>query len=134
VGRTCDLAILNAGHGSTLSMLLAGKPVLLAPIYLEQCMTTRSVVQLGAGLGAAPDRPDQIAQQLETLLASGRFTEAAQRFARRYRDWNSATRMDQMAARVEEVLEGATGSPERTCVQRVPSLQEPDWSLPAPSA
>ncbi len=46
VGRQCDLAILNSTHGSTAAMLLAGSPLLLLPLFLEQQLLADRVVQL----------------------------------------------------------------------------------------
>ena len=36
VAWECDVAVLNATHGTTASVLIAGKPVMLLPIFLEQ--------------------------------------------------------------------------------------------------
>jgi UDP:flavonoid glycosyltransferase YjiC (YdhE family) len=47
--RECDFAILNAGHGATAPMLLAGKPVLELPLQLEQSLTASAVADMGAG-------------------------------------------------------------------------------------
>jgi hypothetical protein len=52
VGRDCDLAILNAGHGATASMLLAGKPILQLPLNLEQALTGIATARMRAGLSA----------------------------------------------------------------------------------
>ena len=54
--RECDMAVLNSGHGATASFLLAGKPALLLPIYLEQGMLTQAVVR---NTGAAVDAPQK---------------------------------------------------------------------------
>ena len=35
VGKTCDLAILNGNAGTTVALLLAGRPSLHVSIYLE---------------------------------------------------------------------------------------------------
>ncbi len=37
-GQGCDLAILNGTHGATAQILLAGKPSLHFPLFLEQGM------------------------------------------------------------------------------------------------
>ena len=58
VGRTCDLAILHGGQGSTISMLLAGKPILEVPIVLEQYHNAMAVEKLAAGLKADQQDPE----------------------------------------------------------------------------
>jgi UDP:flavonoid glycosyltransferase YjiC (YdhE family) len=83
VAEQCDLAILNAGHGTTAAMLMAGKPVLQLPIHLEQTLNAAATVRLGAGLSAAINRPEEIAVKLMALLCSDIHTEAARRFAER---------------------------------------------------
>ena len=80
----CDLAILNGTHGTTAAMLLAGKPSLQIPIFLEQALSAQAVSKLGAGLFAMPDRADRIAQHFDALLQSAACAEAARRFAARY--------------------------------------------------
>lgn len=85
VGRQCDLAILNASHGATVSMLLAGKPILQIPLQLEQTLTATATDRLGVGLSADPAKPVQIARTLTALLTSDRFAAGAKRFADRYR-------------------------------------------------
>jgi len=84
----CDFAVLNAGHGATTTMLLAGKPLLLLPIYLEQLITTRRVEALGAALGANLGDGDQIAAQLKRLLGDDGFQTRAMKFATGYRGYD----------------------------------------------
>ncbi len=104
VGKHCDLAILNGTHGTAVSMLLAGKPVLHLPFFLEQALTSASVVRIGAGLSAPLARPRQIVQQLGRLLSSERYAEAAGRFAASYADFTPAPQIDRILQRTEELL------------------------------
>ena len=60
VGNQCDLTILNGTHGATVSMLLAGKPTLQLPIFLEQCTTASGRVTSGASTSADTNNPRQI--------------------------------------------------------------------------
>jgi UDP:flavonoid glycosyltransferase YjiC (YdhE family) len=79
----CDLAILNGTHGATAQILLAGKPSLHFPLFLEQGLLAENVARLGAGLVAAPDREDFHAR-LDQLLRSPGYAAAARQFAQRY--------------------------------------------------
>ncbi len=79
----CDLAILNGTHGATAQILLAGKPSLHFPLFLEQGLLADNVARLGAGLVAAPDREDFHAR-LNQLIRSPDYTDAARQFAQRY--------------------------------------------------
>jgi hypothetical protein len=85
VAEQCDLAILNGNAGTATELLLHGVPQLQIPIYLEQTVFSRRVVQLGAGLMAESHRLDQIAGQLSLLLSSDAYRRAAMQFAQRYK-------------------------------------------------
>ena len=126
VGSTCDLAVINAGHGTTASMLLAGKPQLDIPIHLEQTLNGKAVERLGAGLSAWIDRPTEITAKLTTLLDSDQYAEGARRFAARYTDFDPqeaicriVERIDQLAASRADQKRGSDERPR----QRRPNHQ-----------
>jgi UDP:flavonoid glycosyltransferase YjiC (YdhE family) len=102
VARECDLAILN-GTYTAITMLLAGKPVLQLPIFLEQATCGLAIERLGAGLCAPPHEPDRVVQSLESLLSSGRFAQAAQTFAARYAEYDPNAQIERMVKRAEEL-------------------------------
>lgn len=104
---TCDLAILNGGHGATAVMLLAGKPVLALPIHLEQALNGRALARLGAGLSAEIDRPELICSRLMTLLQRDEYALAARRFAVRYSDFDPQQSIRLTVERLEGLLAGA---------------------------
>lgn len=88
VKKETDLAILNAGHGTTAEMLLAGVPMLQIPILVEQYHTAMNVEQCGAGLHAPANDAATILSALEQLLSNDEFRNAAQLIADRYADFN----------------------------------------------
>ena len=102
--RQCDLAILSGGHGATAAMLLAGKPMLQIPIFLEQALTSRMVTAWGAGLPALADDPELVRQQFSALLGSPDYAARARRFAARHAWFDPAAQMDAIAQRIEEIL------------------------------
>jgi UDP:flavonoid glycosyltransferase YjiC (YdhE family) len=102
IARECDLAILN-GTYTAITMLLAGKPVLQLPIFLEQAVCGLAIERLGAGLCASPHEPHRVVQSLESLLSSSRFAQAAQAFAARYADYDSSPQIERMVNRAEEL-------------------------------
>ncbi|MFV1968842.1 MAG: glycosyltransferase [Pirellulaceae bacterium] len=108
VGPQSDLAILNGGHGATVSMLLAGTPILQLPCQLEQTHTGRATVRLGAGLSVEPDRPSELPGKLAEMLASDRYRKAAQRFAARYVNYDAHQQLDSITDHIEE-LANASG-------------------------
>ena len=82
----CDLAILNAGHGATAAMLLAGVPLLQLPIQIEQYHNALATARLGAGIHAELGDLAGFSSALDRLLADGEYQDAAQAFADRYAD------------------------------------------------
>ena len=109
-GRWCDVAILNATHGTTAELLLAGKPSLQIPLFLEQQLTADNVVRMGAGLTAEANRPDRVVEQLDRLLADGRYAEAARQFEERYADYNCLDQIDAMVEQIEQLIPQTVGA------------------------
>jgi UDP:flavonoid glycosyltransferase YjiC (YdhE family) len=106
VGRQCDLGVLNGSFGTTASLVLAGKPLLLVPIYLEQALFSAAVARLGAGLAASAIQPQQIAAGLAALVQSDKHALAAGSFAARYTDHDPQHEIAAMLDRAEELLRG----------------------------
>jgi hypothetical protein len=105
VAQECDLAILNAGHGTSASMLLAGKPVLQVPIYLEQGLLAKAVErQIGAGLEASHKDGAEVVAKFEQMLASDQYAAAARAFAARYATFDAARENRRMLERLETLL------------------------------
>jgi hypothetical protein len=104
--RECDLAILNGTHGSAAAMLLAGKPTLHIPIFLEQGVTAQAVAKLGAGINVMPNEPAKISAGLQALLHLEQFGNAARGFAAQYADFDSARQIAKMVDRVEQLAVG----------------------------
>jgi len=104
VGRSCDLAVLNGNHGTTFSMLLAGKPTLQLPITLEQALFSQAVQRLGAAVVAPVDAPQAAVAGLMEMLGSESYAQAARRFAARYADYDPRRQIDAILQRTEELL------------------------------
>lgn len=99
--RECDLAILNGTFATTTAMLLAGKPALHIPIFLEQATNALLVEKLGAGMCASPTNPAAIVAGLRTLLALDQYAQSARRFAARYASFDSHRQIDHIVTRIE---------------------------------
>jgi len=108
--RACDLAVVNGGHGVTVEMLLAGKPVLAVPLVLEQSLTGDALRRLGAGDAAAPKRGEPWewagAQKLRAMLDDDTYGKCARRFAERYAAFDPMVQRLAMLRRAEELLAG----------------------------
>ena len=79
----CDLVVT---HGGSLvaSALLAGKPVLTLPLYLEQQITAEKLQAWGAGLNAPQRQPRGMETKLHQLLEDPSFAAAARSIAAKY--------------------------------------------------
>lgn len=101
VSRECDVAILNANHGTLVSILLAGKPSLQIPIYVEQSLLAMAIVRMGAGLAAPPDQAAEIERQFQRLLTDSSTLPGAQQFAKRYSGFDQKRQIAEIVARLE---------------------------------
>ncbi len=100
----CDIAILNSGHNSCAQFLLAGKPLLLLPIALEQGLLMRRLTSQGLAVSAPPDRPAAIAAALDELLANPRYGESARTFAAKYASYDPQAAQDEIIRRIEAAM------------------------------
>jgi hypothetical protein len=103
-GKWCDFAILNATHGTTAAMLLAGKPSLQIPLFLEQQLTADNVVRMGAGLTAESNQPNRVVEQLDRLLSDDLYALRAQAFRRRYAHYDRLAQIEAMTDRIEQLV------------------------------
>jgi UDP:flavonoid glycosyltransferase YjiC (YdhE family) len=104
----CDLALLNGTAGTATQCLLAGVPVVMLPLYLEQIVFSRRVVELGAGLMCEPNRIELLAGRIWRALQDDRYRSAARSFADRYVDYDPDATQQQITNRIEALLEDAT--------------------------
>jgi UDP:flavonoid glycosyltransferase YjiC (YdhE family) len=105
--RECDLAVGNGGHSVTGEMLLAGKPLMLVPLVLEQQQTAQAVERLGAGRWAPARDSSAIVSKLHAMLdGTDTCAEAARRFARRYEAFDRGRQRQAMFERVRLLLAG----------------------------
>lgn len=88
-------------------MLLAGRPLLQLPLYLEQTLNAAATVRLGAALAARPTRPEEAAVKLMAMLSSARFAEAAARFAECHADFDPTAQVERALDRIEELVRPA---------------------------
>jgi hypothetical protein len=89
VTSTCDLAVLNGGHGTTAATLLAGNPLLEIPLHRE--------------------KPDQVAGKLVQVLHGRQYAEAARRFAQERSPCDRTTRIGRLVQAQLAVRPGPSG-------------------------
>lgn len=101
---SCDIAITNSTHATIATFLLAGKPLLLLPIYLEQSILAYNVEMMGAGLNAASRHPQDMINKLQLLLDDPSYTLAAKRFAKRYEGFEAASMEQRLVDQIDGLL------------------------------
>jgi len=97
--------VCHAGLGTLLRALLAGLPVLLLPMHLEQTLNARNATRLGAGLavGTTGEDPDFVAL-LHDLVDTPAYTERARDFAGKYAAVDQDSILDSIVARCEALV------------------------------
>jgi UDP:flavonoid glycosyltransferase YjiC (YdhE family) len=101
LAEEADLAVCHAGAGTASAMLLAGKPLLLLPMQLEQLMVARCIAQLGAAVLVPHEAPDSTLARLRGALADTGLREAAARFASAHAHHDTAQAIAGVVARCE---------------------------------
>lgn len=99
-----ELVICHAGHGTVSASLLAGRPLLLLPLNIEQRMLSARVMESGAGLAAPALAPDGMRQKFQRLMAEPGITRAARGFAERYAGLEVEHIPERFAVLVEKLL------------------------------
>ena len=109
-GQQCDLTICHAGHGTTSAMLLAGRPLLMFPMHLEQFLLSQNVVNYGAGLLVNPESQNRdYGELINQLLTNPSFTERALSFAKKYSSFNPSEQIEGIAKRCEQIIAQSKG-------------------------
>jgi UDP:flavonoid glycosyltransferase YjiC (YdhE family) len=99
----CDLAIVHGTHGTVFSLLMAGKPTLQLPIYLEQGLLAALACRTGAALQPPIGNPIQICRDLELMLTSTKYATSACQFANTHQGFDAEEQNHQMVARLEQL-------------------------------
>jgi hypothetical protein len=99
-----ELVVCHSGHGTISAALLAGKPLLLLPLNMEQRMLSARVMQMGAGLSAPALAPEGMRQKFQRLLAEPAFAEKARGFAEHHAGFDVQTVPGRFAALAERLL------------------------------
>lgn len=79
-----DLVVAHAGHGTTLTALAHGMPMVCLPMGRDQFFLAQRVEELGVGLQLPPgSSPGEVAAAVRTVLDDPRFATAARGIAER---------------------------------------------------
>jgi UDP:flavonoid glycosyltransferase YjiC (YdhE family) len=101
---SCDFAITNSTHATVVAFLLAGKPVLLLPKFLEQALLAIMVERLGAGLIGALNHPQHIISKLDQLMTDPQYTRSAEKFAEKHADFDADDMEKRLINHIDSLL------------------------------
>ena len=106
VTQQCDIGITNGTHGTSLALLLAGKPVLALPQNLERLLVGLRIRETGAGLVAPQLKPEGMAAKFKMVATQPQFRNKAQAFADKYKDYTLEKHLDLIMESLDEALAG----------------------------
>jgi UDP:flavonoid glycosyltransferase YjiC (YdhE family) len=104
VAEQCDFAVLNAGHGTAVSLLIAGKPGLQLPLFTEQMLFAQLVEQHKLGRTADVRDPRKINAALMDLLNNPIYQTNAKEFAARYANFKPGEQIPEIVDRLEKLI------------------------------
>ena len=108
IAAEAEAAVLYGGHGTVSAMLLAGVPIAMYPMHVEQALVTQKVAKLGAGVTAQPHVPAvDIAAALAPVLQDERYKESARAFAAKYAHFDPLQVVFRIARRISAHCEAA---------------------------
>jgi len=99
----CDLALCHGGAGTTAAMLLAGKPLLLLPMQMEQAMMSQRLARQGMACAVTFEAIDQLPLLLGKVLDDHTLAQATRAFAQRHRDYRQHMTIRVAADRCEAI-------------------------------
>lgn len=103
----CDFGVCHAGHNIASSLLLAGKPQLMLPMYLPERIAAENVRRMGAGIVSSLD-PAKFGEALALLRAQETALAAkAKEFRPRHLDTSTETMMKRVAGNIAAVAKKA---------------------------
>jgi UDP:flavonoid glycosyltransferase YjiC (YdhE family) len=110
VSRSADAAILHAGHGTTVALLLGGVPLLLLPEHVEQLLLARHVTMLGAGSTLNPRAP-MPTDTVDRFVGEASFSARAQAFASKYKKLDQSKQQADVLTRIEALMASTAAAP-----------------------
>jgi UDP:flavonoid glycosyltransferase YjiC (YdhE family) len=104
VAEECDVAVLNAGHGTAVSLLLAGKPGVQLPLFTEQVLFAQLVEKHQLGRNADVRDPRKIRAALTDVLHNPLYRTSAKEFATRYAQFKPGEQISEIVDRLEGLI------------------------------
>ena len=104
IAASCDWGVCHGGGGTTAALLLAGKPLMLFPMQMEQAMTARRLAALGVAASIPSESAAQFPRLLKRVLGDPLPAANAARFAALHAGYDQNTTIQRAADRCEALL------------------------------
>lgn len=110
----CRFVVGYGSHHLTAEALLAGKPLMLLPNYLEQELTCRAVEHLGAGISTVgKGRKMRFNRLIAQMCEDTSLQSAAQRFAANQDNWSAEESAESLAEKCEQLISSHLAAPRK---------------------
>ena len=96
--------MLNVGHGTAVSLLLAGKPGVQLPPFTEQVLFAQLVKKHKLGRNADVRDPVMIRAAMADVLNNPVYRNGAAEFAARYADLKPGEQIPEIVDRMEKLM------------------------------
>ena len=104
VRATCRLTVCHGGAGTTSAMLLAGRPLLLLPMQMEQTMLAKRLVGLGVARAVFGEDGSSVKHVLKAALTDEGLQRTALGFASRHATYDARNTIRAAADCCEKLL------------------------------
>ena len=101
--RDCTLALCHATHIMTMTLLSAGKPLVMLPPFLEQRLTADRVAAAGAGIAVNMDNIGDVATAMTSVIGEPCYEERAREFADKYGQVDRVDRLERTIDHLEKL-------------------------------
>jgi len=105
VANEADLAITHAGLGTVADFLLAGKPLVLLPVHLDQLLLAEKLASQQLAWTVNPYDLPQVLSVIEMALGEYENQQAVRDIANNYAIYDSAKTLKQLVARIEVLVD-----------------------------
>jgi UDP:flavonoid glycosyltransferase YjiC (YdhE family) len=103
VARQADLAITHAGIGTIADFLLAGKPLVVLPVHLDQYLLAEKLKLRGQAVTANPFRVEDQIQRIRWLLDNLAGQSSVTAFAQKYAGYSTTETVQRIVGKIEEI-------------------------------
>ncbi len=106
VAETVNVAVCHGGHGSVMQLVLAGCPLMMAPVVVEQALMAYRMNRAGVGVSVSMQRgkPADFAAPVRRILETPEFAARARAMGQIHVNLDPARQIERIADRCDAIL------------------------------